>query len=126
MSRKPILESYTLHTSVDLTQATWNSDSTNVKNIDFLCYAIAWASLSGTGEIQVQGGIKNVQNQQAAIQWFDLDMDPIPVDSTLGATKTDGITIQCQGFEYLRLSYTKGTATAGTLNVYVRGSTLGA
>jgi hypothetical protein len=126
MGRKPIVESFTLHTDIDLTQASWESDATNVKNIDFLCYAIKWASLVGAGSIQLQGGIKDVQNQQAVIQWFDLDIDPIPVDAAIAANNTDGITVQCQGFEFVRLVYTKDDATDGTLNVYLRGTTVGA
>ena len=123
MSRKTVITGYTLHSSVDLTDASWTSDQTNVSQIDFFAYMLEWSGLTGGGTVKVQGGIKSTRDQQGVVKWADLDLDPIPVS---GSADTALINLTQLGFEYVRLVYTKDDASAGTLNVYVSAGTQGA
>ena len=123
MSRKLKIQGYTLHSGIDLSQASWTSDASNVTGIDNFSYILQWTSLTGVGSVQVQGGIKDTQNNQGVIIWADLDFDAIPVENT---NDTALINLSTLGFEYVRLVYTKDTASAGNLKVVVSANTVGA
>jgi len=114
MSRKSILEPYSIVTAGDMS-ANITSPDTSVKNLDQITYEIVWSGIGVNGEIQVQTQVKDV--------WQTIDLPVIPVDVNAG---NHLITINAAShFQKLRIVYNR-TGGTGSMTVTIIGAVLGA
>lgn len=114
MSRKSVLEPYTILAAGDMSGSVTSPD-TSVKNLDQITYEIVWSGTSPVGEIQVQTQVKDVWQAIA-----------LPTISISGNTGNHLITINSAShFHKLRVAYIRSSGT-GSLKISIIGAVLGA
>lgn len=115
--RKHVVQSYRMLDDVDATSST-NSNITNVENLDIASIYLSWTGgpVSGTLEVQARNG----KNED----WRPLDFGaPITLS---GASGTHDILIRELPFTDIRLVYTDGGSTSGTVEAVLTMKTIGA
>ena len=106
---------------------SFNTDGEEVVQLDSVWFGMVYTTLTGTGEFKLQGGVLDQSSTANSVQWFDLDADAITIDGAVSTSGNEAFNVFDVGAaEYIRVVYTKGTASAGTVDVYVSKTTRGA
>lgn len=126
MGRKPAVPPKVIHAAQAL-DTSFNSDESNISGVDKASYLCTYSGLTGTGTFKVQAGARDPRLASNVVRWADLDLDPIAVDSSVASSGTFQFNLGSElAAERVRLVYTKGTASAGTVEIMVYLSTVGA
>jgi hypothetical protein len=128
MSRKNVIKTYKVSSSVDLSQASYTSPETDVTSVDVVSYQIQYTGFnSGTAKIEFEVSTWSSDNPNVDTRvWALLDLDPIGLDSATATGDVISVNIAQIGFDKIRFKYTELTAAAGTLNAWVGGKVVGA
>lgn len=124
MARKNVINPVRVITSETI-DADITSIETDIQHLDCVSYLVNYSDLTGTGTFKVQCSTWNGLPVETRL-WADLDLDPVAVDSSVSPSGTFVFNLYSLATEKIRLTFTKGTASAGTLDAWLMAKTVGA
>lgn len=115
MGRKNVIPTYPLVTNASLA-ASFFSNPVRLQFEDNICLECSWTTSDIVGKLTVQGSLTG----NAYSDLKDCNGDPIEF-SINSANDTGLFDLNQLSFNFVRLSFTKTSGTAGTLNVSAGG-----
>lgn len=108
--------------------ASFESDSTNVTNLDVATIRLGWTSADAVGTIKVQAKqAANPNSPEQVSDWFDIEsLSSIPINMTVPSPQTEHQIVFTQlPFTDIRLVYTPTSGTGTMDNIKITAKQVG-